>query len=359
MDKNELIRLLTSMNVGELQEIYSTVKQYTASAETIDSLKRVYENKHLIEFVTEDGNMILTDKFIGATPIGERTVRVQFGILGIVCDYQLAVDIDVSNKWVLNSRMPFYDFGKVAIPSYIVKLPETNIGSPKFTPFVGIKGLSVCKLVHNCYNTEASGTGIESNTMSLLSKIKNKINKHDVPEEKVTHEPNYIDNPPMVPQFDNRPIEEKIVPFEGDAKLLNIQIALSLTDKWINKDSSHRIVFNVSRSFTHNDESTTTKSTNNYSSVFDTSEWKDEQKYYYLSSGGSNKKGVYSIVKPDDFSNGSVTWDRNRKNLVITNEDKTYIIRITYMKDSTIVDLDGDSRGILNVFNNLKEQCNL
>lgn len=355
MDKNELIRLLASMNVGELQEVYSAVKQYTASAETIDSLKRVYDNKHLIEFVTEDGNMILTDKFIGATPIDDHTVRVQFGILGIVCDYQLAVDIDVSNKWVLNSRMPFYDFGDTSIPSYIVKLSETNIGSPKFTPFVAIKGLSVCKLVHNCYNTEASGTGIESNTMNLLSKIKNKINKHDVPEEKVTHEPNYIDNPPMVSQSVNQPIEEKNTLSESDAKLANIQVALGLTDKWVNKDSSHRIVFNVSRSFTHKDDSTTTKSTNNYSFVFDSSEWKDEQKYYYLSSGGSNKKGVYSIVKPDDFRNGSVTWDRNRKNLVITNEDKTYIIRITYMKDGTILDLDNDSRGIPNVFNNLEK----
>ena len=353
MDKNELIRLLASMNIGELQEVYSAVKQYTASAETIDSLKRVFESNHLIEFVTEDGNMILTDKFIGAIPIGERTVRVQFGIFGIVCDYQLAVDIDVSNKWVLNSRMPFYDFGKVAIPSYIVKLPETDIGSPKFTPFVAIKGLSVCKLVHNCYDTEASGTGIESNTMSLLSKIKDKINKHDVPEEKVTHEPSYIDNPPMVPQSDNRTIEEKIVPFEGDAKLLDIQMALSLTDKWINKDSTHRIVFNVSRSFTHKDDSTTTKSTNKYSFVFDSSEWKDEQKYYYFSAGGSDKKGVYSIVKPDDFSNGSVKWDDKRKNLVISNEDGSYIIRISYMKGGTIMDMDKDSRGLPNVFNNL------
>lgn len=354
MDKNELIRLLTSMNVGELQEVYSAVKQYTASAETIDSLKRVYDNKHLIEFVTEDGNMILTDKFIGATPIGDHTVRVQFGILGIVCDYQLAVDIDVSNKWILNSRMPFYDFGNTPIPSYIVKFPETNTGSPKFTPFVAIKGLSVCKLVHNCYDTEASGTGIESNTMSLLNKIKDKINKHDVPEEKITHEPNYVNKPQLVHPI-NQALEEKIVPFEGDIKLLNIQVALSLTDKWINKDSSHRIVFNVSRSFTHKDDSTTTKSTNNYSFVFDSSEWNEEKKYYYLSAGGSSKKGVYSTVKPDDFKNGSITWDRNRKNLVITDEDKTYIIRITYMKDGTIIDLDADSRGIVNIFNNLKQ----
>lgn len=353
MDKNELIRLLASMNVGELQEVYSAVKQYTASAETIDSLKRVYDNKHLIEFVTEDGNMILTDKFIGATPIGDHTVRVQFGILGIVCDYQLAVDIDVSNKWVLNSRMPFYDFGNTPIPSYIVKFPETNIGSPRFTPFVAIKGLSVCKLVHNCYDTETSGTGIESNTMNLLNKIKDKINKHDVPEEKITHEPNYINNPPLVHSV-NRPLEESPLP-EPYAKLAKIQVALSLTDKWVNKDSSHRIVFNVSRSFTHEDESTTTKSTNNCSFVFDTSEWKDEQKYYYFSSGGSDKKGVYSIVKPDDFINGSVTWDRNRKNLVITNEDKTYIIRITYMKNGKIIDLDSESCGIPNVFNNLEQ----
>ncbi len=359
MDKNELIRLLATMNTGELHEIYSLIQQYTASAETIDSLKRVFDSNHLIEFVTEDGNMILADKFIGATPLGERTVRVQFGILGIVCDYQLQVDIDVTKKWVLNSKMPFYDFGILPAPSCIVKLPETENGSPKQIPFVPIKGLSVCKLVHNCYNTEASGTSIESNTMSLLNKIKNKINKHDVPEEKITHEPNYIDNPPMASQSVNHIKEEESVLPEPYAKLAKVQVALGLTDKWVNKDSSHRIVFNVSHSFTHKDDSTTTKSTNNYSFVFDSSEWRDEQKYYYLSSGGSDKKGVYSIVKPDDFINGSVTWDHNRKNLVITNEDKTYIIRITYMKDSTIVDLDGDSRGIPNVFNNLEQQCNL
>lgn len=356
MDKNELIRLLASMNTGELHEIYSVVQQYTASAETIDSLKRVFDSNHLIEFVTEDGNMILTDKFIGATPLGERMVRVQFGIFGIVCDYQLQVDIDVTKKWVLNSKMPFYDFGILPAPSCIVKLPETENGSPKQIPFVPIKGLSVCKLVHNCYNTEASGTGIESNTMSLLSKIKNKINKHDVPEEKVTHEPDYINNPPpMIPQTVNQPLEEKTVLPEPYEKLANVQMALTLTNKWVNKDSSHRIVFNVSRSFTHKDDSTTTKSTNNYSFVFDSSEWRDEQKYYYLSAGSSDKKGVYSIVKPDDFINGSVTWDHNRKNLVITNEDKTHIIRITYMKGGTILDLDKDSRGIPNVFNNLEK----
>ena len=353
MDKNELIRLLATMNTGELHEIYSVIQQYTASAETIDSLKRVFDSNHLIEFVTEDGNMILTDKFIGATPLGERTVRVQFGIFGIVCDYQLQVDIDVTKKWVLNSKMPFYDFGILPAPSCIVKLPETENGSPTQMPFVPIKGLSVCKLVHNCYDTEASGTGIESNTMSLLNKIKDKINKHDVPEEKITHEPNYINNPPLVHSV-NRPLEESPLP-EPYAKLAKIQVALSLTDKWVNKDSSHRIVFNVSRSFTHEDESTTTKSTNNYSFVFDTSEWKDEQKYYYFSAGGSDKKGVYSIVKPDDFINGSVTWDRNRKNLVITNEDKTYIIRITYMKNGKIIDLDSESCGIPNVFNNLEQ----
>lgn len=354
MDKNELIRLLATMNTGELHEIYSVIQQYTASAETIDSLKRVFDSNHLIEFVTEDGNMILTDKFIGATPLGERTVRVQFGIFGIVCDYQLQVDIDVTKKWVLNSKMPFYDFGILPAPSCIVKLPETENGSPTQMPFVPIKGLSVCKLVHNCYDTEASGTGIESNTMSLLNKIKDKINKHDVPEEKITHEPNYINNPPLVHSV-NRPLEEKTTLPEPYAKLAKIQVALSLTDKWVNKDSTHRIVFNVSRSFTHEDKSTTTKSTNNYSFVFDTSEWKDEQKYYYFSAGGSDKKGVYSIVKPDDFINGSVTWDRNRKNLVITNEDKTYIIRITYMKDGKITDLDSESCGIPNVFNNLEQ----
>lgn len=352
MDKNELIRLLASMDVGELQEVYSAVKQYTASAETIDSLKRVYDSKHLIEFVTEDGNMILTDKFIGATPLGEHTVRVQFGILGIVCDYQLAVDIDVSKKWVLNSQMPFYDFGYRPAPACIIKLPEFNNGSPKQIPFVPIKGLSVCKLVHNCYNTETSGTGIESNTMSLLSKIKDKINKHDVPEEKVTHEPKYIDNSPTISQCVQDTKDEK-TPSEIDTKLAMVQQALSLTDKWINKDSTHRIVFNVSRSFTHKDDSTTTKSSNNYSFVFDSSEWKDEQKYYYFSAGGSNKKGIYSIVKPDDFTNGSVKWDTKRKNLVITNEDNSYIIRISYMKDGTIMDMDKDSRGLTNVFNNL------
>lgn len=347
MDKNELIRLLASMNVGELQEIYSAVKQYTASAETIDSLKQVYDNKHLIEFVTEDGNMILTDKFISATPIDEHTVRVQFSILGIVCDYQLAVDIDVTNKWVLNSRIPFYDFGNTPIPSYIVKFSKTKNGGSKLMPFIPIKGLTVCKLVHNCYDTETSNTGIESNTRGLLEQIKTKISnkKSDFKNSSNSSDIDKISN-------DENDFEDYVPPIKDDKSNI-IEQSIELTHKWINRDDSHRIVFCVSRAFNYKDDKTSGKSTNHYSSVFDTSEWVDEKKYYYFSSGGFNKKGVYSILNPSDFIDGSVEWDYNRKNLVIMNADKNYIIRISYMKDSVTLDLDKEQIGLDNVFSNL------
>jgi hypothetical protein len=184
--------------------------------------------------------------------------------------------------------------------------------------------------------------------MSLLNEIKNKINKHDVPEEKITHEPSYINNSVNVGTV-NKP--EPLT--EVDTKTTLIDQALRLTSSWVNQDSSHRIVFNVSRLFNYKDDSTTSKTTNNYSSVFDTAEYNDKDRQYYFSAGGSNKKGVYSIVKLDDFSNGLVKWDSNRKNLVVTNEDNSYIIRISYMKDGTIIDMDKDSRGLANVFNNL------
>ena len=352
MVKNELIRLLASMSPGELQEVYSAVKQYNASAETIASLKRVFDSNHLIEFITEDGNMILSDKLITATPVNEYTVRVQFGIFGIVCDYQLAVDIDVSKKWVLNSQMPFYDFGDTPAPASIIKFFNRDKDiSPTRIPFMPIKGLSVCKIVHNSYN-ESADTGVEVETMDLLSNIKNKLN------ERETSEP-YIKDVPECVSSSRSTYESQLDKEMPNKIACGIQIkpsiikALKLTDNWINQDPSHRIVFNVSRAFSYEDNHTTSKTTNNYSFVFNTSEWVEEQKHYYFSNGGSAKEGVYSIVKPDDFINGSITWDHNRKNLVITNEDKTCIIRITYMKDSDILNLDKEKQGLTAVFNNL------
>ena len=352
MVKNELIRLLASMSPGELQEVYSVVKQYSASAETIASLKRVFDSNHLIEFITEDGNMILSDKFITATPVNEYTVRVQFAIFGIVCDYQLAVDIDVSKKWVLNSQMPFYDFGDTPVPAFIIKFSDRDEDiSPTRIPFMPIKGLSVCKIVHNSYN-ESADTGVEAEAMDLLSEIKNKLNEREMSRSCVKVVPECVssDKPTREPQLDEETPNKTACGIQVKPSIIK---ALKLTNDWINQDPSHRIVFNVSRAFSYEDDHTTSKTTNNYSFVFNTSEWVEEKKHYCFSDGPSAKKGVYSIVEPDDFINGSVTWDHNRKNLVITNEDKTCIIRITYMKDSDILNLDKEKQGLTAVFNNL------
>ena len=341
MDKNELKRLLATMNTGELHQLFEEVKRYTTSSETVDSIKHVFNTGHMIEFIATDGKMILVDNFLRAEPIGDKSVRMVFSIFGIVCDYQLAVDIDVTEAWTLCKRQPYRAFA-FPITSYLLKKNPTDDG--KFytseysvTRFLPIKGLSVCKLVHNVYDTGTSETGIEDCALNALAGIRNKVkeekilaaNSEKVSENETVSES--VSSEQMVTE------EPRIDTFSD--KIFNVMAAIA---SWLGTENENRrILLDVSRCFTYEDGHAKTKTNNNFSMSFKEANL-DESERSLKCDDTTLYNGTYTI-KAENFINGSVKWDGRRKSIVLMSEDKTYTIRVSFMINGKVVTLDDES----------------
>ena len=338
MDKNELKRLLATMNTGELHQLFEEVKRYATSSETIDSIKRVFDTGHMIEFIATDGKMILVDNFLRAEPIGDKTVRMVFSIFGIVCDYQLAVDIDVHEAWTLCKRQPYRAFA-IPLPSQLLK--RNPLDDPKTTytseyssqRFMPIKGLSVCKLVHNVYDAGTVETGIEDCALKTLANIKTKVKKEKMlaaNNEKIS---------------ENEPAAETVSsPQEpcSDTATDTVFDVMSTIASWLRAENENRrILLDVSRCFTYEDGHAKTKTNNNFSMSFKKAEL-DKSGRTLKCDDTALYNGTYTI-KAEDFINGSVKWDARRKSIVFMSEDKTYTVRISFMINGKVVMLDAES----------------
>lgn len=335
MDINELKHLLATMNTGELHQLFEEVKRYTTSSETVDSIKHVFNTGHMIEFIATDGKMILVDNFLRAEPIGDKSVRMVFSIFGIVCDYQLAVDIDVTEAWTLCKRQPYRAF---AFPttSYLLKKNPTDDG--KFytseysvTRFLPIKGLSVCKLVHNVYDTGTSETGIEDCALNALAGIRNKVK-----EEKILAANNEKVSESVSSE---QAVTEESHADEASDKIFGVMSAIA---SWLGTENENRrILLDVSRCFTYEDGHAKTKTNNNFSMSFKKAEL-DKSERSLKCDDTALYNGVYTI-KTENFINGSVKWDGRRKSIVLMSEDKTYTIRISFMINGKVVTLDDET----------------
>lgn len=335
MDKNELKRLLATMNTGELHQLFEEVKRYTTSSETVDSIKNVFNTGHMIEFIATDGKMILVDNFLRAEPIGNKSVRMVFSIFGIVCDYQLAVDIDVSEAWTLCKRQPYRTFA-FPITSYLFKKNPTDDGKLytseySVTRFLPIKGLSVCKLVHNVYDTGTSETGIEDCALNALAGIRNKVKEEKIlaaNNETISESVSSEQAATEEPQTD-----------ESSDKIFSVMSAIA---SWLGTENANRrILLDVSRCFTYEDGHAKTKTNNNFSLSFKKAELdKSERTLKFDDTALYN--GTYTI-KAENFINGSVKWDGRRKSIVLMSEDKTYTVRISFMIGGKVVTLDDET----------------
>ena len=341
MDKNELKRLLATMNTGELHQLFEEVKRYTTSSETVDSIKHVFNTGHMIEFIATDGKMILVDNFLRAEPIGDKSVRMVFSIFGIVCDYQLAVDIDVTEAWTLCKRQPYRAFA-FPITSYLLKKNPTDDG--KFytseysvTRFLPIKGLSVCKLVHNVYDTGTSETGIEDCALNALAGIRNKVKEEKIlaaNSEKVSENETVSES-----VFSEQMVTEEPRIDTFSDKVFNVMAAIA---SWLGTENENRrILLDVSRCFTYEDGHAKTKTNNNFSMSFKEANL-DESERSLKCDDTALYNGTYTI-KAENFINGSVKWDGRRKSIVLMSEDKTYTIRISFMINGKVVTLDDES----------------
>lgn len=335
MDINELKRLLATMNTGELHQLFEEVKRYTTSSETVDSIKHVFNTGHMIEFIATDGKMILVDNFLRAEPIGDKSVRMVFSIFGIVCDYQLAVDIDVTEAWTLCKRQPYRAFA-FPITSYLLKKNPTDDG--KFytseysvTRFLPIKGLSVCKLVHNVYDTGTSETGIEDCALNALAGIRNKVKEEKIlaaNNEKVSESTS-----------SEQTATEETHTDEASDEIFGVMSAIA---SWLGTENENRrILLDVSRCFTYEDGHAKTKTNNNFSMSFKKAEL-DKSERSLKCDDTALYNGVYTI-KAENFINGSVKWDDRRKSIVLMSEDKTYTIRISFMINGKAVTLDDET----------------
>lgn len=337
MDKNELKRLLATMNTGELHQLFEEVKRYATSSETIDSIKRVFDTGHMIEFIATDGKMILVDNFLRAEPIGDKSVRMVFSIFGIVCDYQLAVDIDVHEAWTLCKRQPYRAFA-FPLTSYLLKKNPTDDGKLytseyNVTRFLPIKGLSVCKLVHNVYDAGTVETGIEDCALKTLANIKNKVKKEKMlaaNNEKISENETAAETVSS---------EQEPCSDTGTDAVFNVMSAIA---SWLGTENENRrILLDVSRCFTYEDGHAKTKTNNNFSMSFKKAEL-DKSGRTLKCDDTALYNGTYTI-KADDFINGSVKWDARRKSIVFMSEDKAYTVRISFMINGKVVMLDDES----------------
>lgn len=350
MNKDELKALLATMNVGELRQILEEVKLYTSSSETVESVKQVFETGHMLDFIAVDDKMILVDKFLYAEPLSDNTVRAVFSIFGITNDYELAVDIDVTEHWTFDNCQP-YRFFTSPLSSYLLKTnPENDsksYGSEYDAKiFMPIKGVSVCKLVHNVYNTEDVETTIEGCTSDTLKNINKKINSEKILSkniEKVSELETNVE--PMSNRNETAP--EKSQLNESSDKVSNV---LSAIASWAENDNKNRrILLNVSRCFIYKDGRSKSKTNNNFSMSFKEAKF-DSNKQTLKFDDTALYNGTYTIMAKD-FINGSVKWDCNRKGLTLVSEDKTYIIRISFMIAGETIDLEHETMSeIYNIF---------
>ena len=322
MITTNLKSLLASMSAGEIQQLLAEIKRYASSSATIDSLKRVLDSGYLLEFLLEDGDCILVDKFITSEPAGENEAYVFFKPFGSKDDITLRVQLDTSDGWILNSANPFYNF-KYSAPTNLMFENEL------FLEKIDAISVSVCKFQRGVYD-EPCEMAIERETADLLKNIIGacKSDKEDCEASCQCDDCGYTcDECDECDECDNT----------DNAVVQKLEAAFSKIEKWLSQDN-RRAILDISRSYTFEDEYSSSKRRNNFNLVF------GGMTYNFAEKIATFKRCVscdaYYHISAEEFINGSVGWDDKSKSLVITNEDKTYTIRVTFMEDANTMSLE-------------------
>ena len=329
MIDNNLKSLLANMSAGEIQSLLAEIKRYASASATVDSLKRVFRSGHILEFQMENGDFTLVDDLIEVEPVGENKILAIFSLFGVTNNIKLCVQLNTTNEWVLNKANPIYCFNEIAPTLLIFNNGSSSEGGSG--DGTGAVSVAVCKYQRGVYD-ELCKTAPEVSRSDLLSKIVSEPEK-------------------CACGYDPKPAQSDI----KDAVAGNEVILMHVFDKisdWL-KTENRRVVLDISRSFTFEDRYSSSRTHNNFSLAFKcvNVDWIDNTAKFGDCS--SNKSDF--LVKTNDFINGSITWEEHRKNLLITSEDKSYIIRISFMDGAKIVDLNDDSMNIIKSFINISE----
>ena len=306
MSKIDLKSLLATMGTGEIHQLLAELKRYASASATIDSLKRVFESGHFLEFQLENGDCILVDEFIESEPVGEDGVHAMFGVFGVMDNIKLCVHLNTGNEWTLNSANPSYCFSEIA-PTFLVFEDGTSSSG------LGAVQVTVCKFQRGVYD-ESCETYIERETSDLFTKI--------ISETKQNAEPSAEQMNPAV---------------DEDDALMNVLESIST---WL-QGENRRVILDVSRSFTFEDRYSTSQTHNNFSLTFKCAFVDAESRVAKFGDCSTDKADF--ILKADDFTNGPVKWDERRKNLLIMSEDKSYVIRISFMDGAKIANIEDET----------------
>lgn len=325
MINTNLKSLLASMSSGEIRQLLAEIKRYAASSVIVDSLKRALNSGHLLEFLLEDDDRILVDKFIKVEPAGENEVYVFFTAFNTNDDIILRVLIDTSEEWMLNSSNPFYNF-KYGVPTCLF------VGDEPVSESIDALRVSVCKFQRAVYN-EPSETVIERETTDLLNNIISTCKSNECGYDTSCQ----CDDEESCQRCECCCEECNKCDKEDKAVFEQLEDAFVKIEKWLNADN-RRAILDISRSYTFEDEYSSTKRHNNFNLVFSSMTYKSKEKIATFKEAVNNDSRY--TVSVTEFINGSVSWDTNRKSLVIANEDKTYTIRICFMEGANVIDPD-------------------
>lgn len=321
MIDNNLKSLLANMSSGEIQSLLAEIKRYASASATVDSLKRVFRSGHILEFQMENGDFTLVDELIEVEPAGEDKIRAIFSLFGVADNIKLCVELNTANEWILNKANPVYCFNEIAPTSLIFSGDSSLADGSGCGP--GAVSVAVCRYQRGVYD-ELCKTALERETSDLLAKIVSEPEK-------------------CACGYDPKPAQPEIKePVAGNEVIL-MHVFDKISD-WLEVEN-RRVILDISRSFTFEDRYSSSRTHNNFSLAFKcvSVDWiNNTAKFGDCASSKSD-----FLVKANDFINGSITWEEHRKNLFIVSEDKSYMIRVSFMDGAKIIDLDDDSMNII------------
>ena len=284
MSYENIKNMLAELSSEELLTLMNEVRNASASSSMVSSIKSIFQNGYLLEFKDIDGNSVLAGELITSEPTSAESVRLSFNIYGFPL-YQFIMDLDISDKWNFTTNNYSFDFE--SYPTSYLMIDENEI-----RPFLAVKSVGVCRLVHGLNNT------------SNIKVIDN-----------ITNEESGINN-------DN--VSSLTVPGLISNSLKHIQ-------NWLSNDS-HRVVLDVSRVATKKEGRRTFKSKNNFSFSFNGIIFDEENpnhiKFYY-----DNSDDSYYVIDINEFEGGNICWNDEHTMITINNKDKTYNINIKPLSD--------------------------
>lgn len=298
MTKDDLKSLVSSMSQEEIYQLLVDIKNVIASSEVVDSIKNVFDSGHIFNFELDSEENILVDKIISHRSAPDNKVEVVFHPYGVSSEIGFAVTFDNAGKLIFDKNNTSVTFDNSLYSYFVDDIEDAAADEVPPLSFVGVKSITVCKLQVGTFDVAAS-----------------------TPAAQVEVKP--VDN-------------DKAVNTVSDNKIWDLFVAIK---KWQDAVDVHRVVLDASRTFTFEDDYSSSKTQNKFSFILDAIKLDDEKKLITVINSFNSNDEV--VINANDFINGTI--QEHPCHLVVTNEDKTYSMNIRFMKLGQVLNLTHDT----------------